>query len=252
LGERTFQIGTVSLMPSDNINGMRADTLKLLKELNSPVYRWPGGNFVSGYDWKDGIGQRDKRPPRKNPAWKGIEHNDFGLDEFIMFCREVGAEPMIAVNSGLGDDRSAAEEVEYANGSADTPMGKWRAANGYRQPYNVKWWCIGNEMYGGWQLGHMPLNQYVRKHNLFAEVIRKVDPSIKLIAVGAVGSWSEAMMKNCAEHMDLISEHFYKGAKESVIEHVRQAPNAVRGIVTAHRDYRKRFESLKGKDIRIA
>jgi len=247
-----FSIGTVSLMPADNVNGMRADTLKLLKELNSPVYRWPGGNFVSGYDWKDGIGERDKRPPRKNPAWKGIEHNDFGLDEFIIFCREVGAEPMIAVNSGLGDDRSAAEEVEYANGPPDTPMGKWRAANGHRQPYNVKWWCIGNEMYGGWQLGHMPLNQYVRKHNLFAEVIRKVDPSIKLIAVGAVGSWSESMMKNCAEHMDLISEHFYRGAKESVVEHVRQAPNAVRGIVTAHRDYRKKFESLKGKDIRIA
>ena len=252
LGERTFQIGTVSLMPSDNINGMRADTLKLLKELNSPVYRWPGGNFVSGYDWKDGIGERDKRPPRKNPAWKGIEHNDFGLDEFIIFCRRVGAEPMIAVNSGLGDDRSAAEEVEYANGPPDTPMGKWRAANGHRQPYNVKWWCIGNEMYGGWQLGHMPLNQYVRKHNLFAEAMRKVDPSIKLIAVGAVGPWSEAMMKNCAGHMDLISEHFYRGAKESVMEHVRQAPDAVRGKVTAHRDYRKKFESLKGKDIRIA
>ena len=252
LGEGTFQIGTVSLMPGDDINGMRADTLKLLKELNSPVYRWPGGNFVSGYDWRDGIGDRDKRPPRKNPAWKGIEHNDFGLDEFIMFCREVGAEPMIAVNSGLGDDRSAAEEVEYANGSADTPMGKWRAANGHTEPYNVKWWCIGNEMYGNWQLGHISLNQYVRKHNLFAEAMRKVDPSIKLIAVGAVGSWSEGMMKDCAEHMDLISEHFYRGAKESVMEHVRQAPDAVRGIVTAHRDYRKKFESLKGKDIRIA
>jgi DUF1680 family protein len=252
LGTGSFNIGTVSLMPADNIKGMRADTLKLLKELNSPVYRWPGGNFVSGYDWKDGIGERDKRPPRKNPAWKGIEHNDFGLDEFIMFCREVGAEPMIAVNSGLGDDRSAAEEVEYANGPPDTPMGMWRLANGHRQPYNVKWWCIGNEMYGRWQLGYMSLNQYVRKHNLFARVMHKVDPSIKLIAVGAVGSWSESMMKNCAEYMDLISEHFYKGAKESVMEHVRQAPDAVRHIVSAHRDYRKKFESLKGKDIRIA
>ncbi len=251
-GGGTLRIGTVSLMPADNIKGMRADTLKLLKELNAPIYRWPGGNFVSGYDWRNGIGDRDKRPPRTNPAWKGIEHNDFGLDEFIMFCREVGADPMIAVNSGLGDDRSAVEEVEYANGPPDTPMGKWRAANGHRQPYNVKWWCVGNEMYGGWQLGHMPLNQYVRKHNVFAKVMRKVDPSVKLIAVGAVGSWSEGMMKNCAEHMDLISEHFYRGAKKSVIEHVRQAPDAVRGIVTAHRDYRKKFESLKGKDIRIA
>ncbi|MBA7674027.1 hypothetical protein ES703_82234 [subsurface metagenome] len=252
LGERTFQIGTVSLMPSDNINGMRADTLKLLKELNSPVYRWPGGNFVSGYDWKDGIGQRDKRPPRKNPAWKGIEHNDFGLDEFIMFCREVGAEPMIAVNSGFGDDHSAAQEVEYANGSIDTLMGRWRAANGHREPYNVKWWCIGNEMYGKWQLGHMDLKHYVRKHNLFAKAMRKVDPSIKLVAVGSAGPWSEGMLKSCADYMDLISEHFYKRAKESVIEHARQIPDAVRGKVAAHRDYRKRLEPLKGKDIRIA
>ena len=251
-GKGKFSIGTVSLMPADNVKGMRADTLKLLKELNAPIYRWPGGNFVSGYDWRWGIGPRDKRPPVKNPAWKGIEHNDFGLDEFIIFCREVGAEPMITVNSGFGDDHSAAEEVQYANGSADTPMGKWRAANGHRQPYNVKWWCVGNEMYGNWQLGYMSLEHYVRKHNLFAKAIRKVDPSIKLIAVGSAGPWSEGMLKNCAEYMDLISEHFYQKAKESVPEHVRQIPDAVRGKVTAHRDYRKRLDSLKGKDIRIA
>ena len=251
-GKGKFSIGTVSLMPADDVKGMRADTLKLLKELNSPIYRWPGGNFVSGYDWRWGIGPRDTRPPVKNPAWKGIEHNDFGLDEFIIFCREVGAEPMITVNSGFGDDHSAAEQVQYANGSADTPMGKWRAANGHRQPYNVKWWCIGNEMYGTWQLGYMSLEHYVRKHNLFAKAMRKVDPSIKLIAVGNVGVWSEGMLKNCAEYMDLISEHFYQKAKESVPEHVRQIPDAVRGKVEAHRDYRKRLESLKGKDIRIA
>ena len=244
--------GVVSLMPADNVNGLRADTLKLLKELNSPIYRWPGGNFVSGYDWRDGIGERDKRPPRKNAAWKGIEHNDFGLDEFIMFCREVGAEPMIAVNSGFGDDHSAAQEVEYANGSIDTLMGRWRAANGHREPYNVKWWCIGNEMYGKWQLGHMDLKHYVRKHNLFAKAMRKVDPSIKLVAVGSAGPWSEGMLESCADYMDLISEHFYKRAKESVIEHARQIPDAVRGKVAAHRDYRKRLEPLKGKDIRIA
>ena len=93
-----------------------------LQELNAPVYRWPGGNFVSGYDWKDGIGPRDKRPPRKNPAWKGIEHNDFGLDEFIGFCETVGAEPLIVVNSGAGSLEMALAELEYANGAASTPM----------------------------------------------------------------------------------------------------------------------------------
>ncbi|MHC4707595.1 MAG: hypothetical protein ACYS8I_10985, partial [Planctomycetota bacterium] len=200
-GEGTLRIGTVSLMPADNINGMRADTLKLLKELNAPIYRWPGGNFVSGYDWRDGVGDRDRRPPRMNPAWTGVEHNDFGLDEFVAFCREVGAEPSIVVNSGFGDDHSAAEEVEYANGSTDTPMGRWRALNGHPEPYGVKWWGIGNEMYGKWQLGYMSLGHYSKKHNLFAKAMRKVDPSIKLTAVGDTGKWSRGMLANCADYM---------------------------------------------------
>jgi hypothetical protein len=251
-GKGAFKIGTASLMPADNIKGMRADTLKLLKELNSPIYRWPGGNFVSGYDWRLGIGPRDKRPPMRNPAWGGLEHNDFGLDEFIVFCREVGAEPMITVNTGFGDDYSAAQEVEYANGPADTIGGRWRAANGNGQPYGVKWWCVGNEMFGNWQLGHTSLEHYVRKHNLFAGAMRKVDPAIKLMAVGAVGSWSQGMMKSCADNMDLISEHFYRGAQKSVIEHVKQAPESVRQIVDAHREYRKKIDAIKDKDIRVA
>ncbi len=252
LGKGTFSIGTVSLMPADNINGMRADTLKLLKELDSPIYRWPGGNFVSGYDWRDGIGERDKRPPRWDFAWNALESNDFGLDEFIVFCRLLGTEPSITVNSGFGDSHSAAREVEYANGSVDTPMGRRRADNGHRQPYNVKYWYVGNEMWGKFQLGYMELRHYVIKHNHFARAMRNTDPSIKLIAVGAAGPWSEGMLQNCAEYTDLISEHFYRKAKESVAEHVRQIPDAVRHKVAAHRDYRKRLKSLKGKDIRIA
>jgi len=251
-GEGKLRIGAVSLMPADNVKGMRADTLKLLKELNATIYRWPGGNFVSGYDWRDGIGDRDKRPPRKNPAWTGIEHNDFGLDEFIAFCREVAAEPLIVVNSGFGDAHSAAEEVEYANGSTDTPMGRWRGLNGHPKPYNVKWWGIGNEMYGGWQLGHMKLEHYSQKHNLFAKAMRKVDPSVKLIAVGDTGKWSRGMLANCADYMDLISEHFYRGERESVIEHVWQTVDAIRSRVEAHHSYREKIESLKGKNIRIA
>ncbi|HUT29678.1 MAG TPA: alpha-L-arabinofuranosidase C-terminal domain-containing protein [Sedimentisphaerales bacterium] len=245
-------VGAVSLMPADNIKGMRADTIKLLKELNAPIYRWPGGNFVSGYDWRDGVGERDKRPPRKNPAWTGVEHNDFGLDEFIIFCREVGAEPLIVANSGFGDDHSAGEEVAYANGSADMPMGRWRAENGHPKPYNVKWWGIGNEMYGKWQLGHVSLEHYVQKHNLFARAMRKVDPSIKLVAVGDTGNWSRGMLSNCADYMDLISEHFYRGENKSVVDHVWQTVDAIRSKVEAHRSYREKIESLKGKDIRIA
>lgn len=245
-------IGTVSLMPADNIHGMRPDTLALLKELNSPVYRWPGGNFVSGYDWKDGVGDRDRRPPRKNPAWTGVEHNDFGLDEFMVFCRWLDTEPYIAVNSGLGEVESAVEQLQYANGAVDTPMGAWRAKNGHPEPYAVKWWGVGNEMYGGWQLGHMPLEQYIEKHNEFAKALVAEDDSIVIIAVGAVGPWSEGMMQQCAEHMDLISEHFYVQDRPGLASHVAQVPHSIRHIAQAHREYRERFESLAGKNINIA
>jgi alpha-L-arabinofuranosidase len=251
-GNGSVRVGTLSLMPADNVQGMRADTLKLLKELDAPVYRWPGGNFVSGYNWKDGIGDPDRRPPRKNPAWTGIEHNDMGIHEFMTFCRVLETEPYIAVNSGLGDVQSAREQVEYVNGAAESPMGRLRAKNGHAEPYKVRYWGIGNEMYGSWQLGNMPIEQYVRKHNEFAEAMRKVDPSIKLVAVGEVGRWSEAMMQGSADHMELISEHFYVQQRPGLSGHVRLVPDSVRRIAQAHRNYRERFDSLKGKDIRIA
>lgn len=251
-GKGAFKIGTVSLMPADNVRGMRADTLKVLKQLNAPVYRWPGGNFVSGYDWKDGIGDPDRRPPRKNPAWTGIEHNDFGIHEFIAFCREVDAEPLVVVNTGLGTADLAAQEVEYCNAAADTPMGKLRAQNGHPEPFQVKWWGIGNEMYGNWQLGHMPLEEYVKKHNLVAEAMRAIDSAIQLVAVGAVGTWSETMLTGCADHMDLMSEHFYCQERKGLMSHVAQIPAQVKRISDAHRVYRKTLPSLAGKDIRIA
>ena len=251
-GEGSFRVGTMSLMPSDNIRGWRSDTVALLKELNAPVYRWPGGNFVSGYDWKEGIGDRDRRPPRKNPAWKGIEHNDVGIHEFMDLCREINADPFIAVNTGLGGADGAAEEVEYVNGAADTPMGKLRAKNGHPLPFGVKWWAIGNEMFGDWQLGHMPLEDYLKKHRAVVDAMRAVDPSIRPIAVGQVGQWSREMLKNCSNHMSLISEHLYWQDKDSVEEHVAQIPEGIRGVADAHRKYRKDIPSLTGKDIRIA
>jgi alpha-L-arabinofuranosidase len=137
-GKGFFEIGAVSLMPSDNIRGMRADTLDLLKPLNSPVYRWPGGDFASGYEWRDGLGERDGRPPRKNPPWTGVESNDFGIHGYMDFCREIGADPYLVINAGRGDARSAADEVEYLNGSANAPMGKLRAAHRHPEPFNAK------------------------------------------------------------------------------------------------------------------
>ncbi len=135
-------IGTVSLMPADNVQGMRADTLALLKELDSPVYRWPGGNFVSGYDWRDGVGPRDRRPPRQNPAWTGVEHNDFGLDEFMLFCRLLGTEPYIAVNSGLGGVEGAVQGAGICQRADRQPDGK--AACGKRPPRTVRGQVLGH------------------------------------------------------------------------------------------------------------
>lgn len=250
-GTGEVRIGAVSLMPADNVQGMRADTLALLKQLNAPVYRWPGGNFVSGYDWRDGIGERDRRPPRKNPAWSGVEHNDFGVDEFIAFCRILDTEPLIVVNSGLGDVQMAVEELQYVNGVADTPMGARRAANGHPEAYNVVWWGIGNEMYGNWQLGHMPLEDYVKKHKAFADAMRAEDPRIKLIAVGATGQWSETMLAECADHMDLLSEHFYCGEAPGLIAHVRQIASNVRNKVHHHKQYHENIPALAGRKIPI-
>ena len=252
LGNGVIRLGTVSIMPADHVKGMRADTLALLRELDSPVYRWPGGNFVSGYDWKDGIGDPDRRPPRKNPAWTGVEHNDFGIHEFMDFCELVGTEPYVTVNTGEGTPQMAANEVEYFNGAADTPMGAWRAKNGREDPWNVVWWAVGNEMYGGWQIGHMPLSDYVKKHNHVVDVMRAKDPKIKCVAVGAVGRWTETTFKECSDHMELISEHFYVQELPGVMGHAALAPRAVKRICDAHRRYRETIPELKGKKIPVA
>lgn len=246
-------VGTISLMPDDNIEGFRSDVMALLKELNSPVYRWPGGNFVSGYDWRDGIGERDRRPPRKNPAWQGIESNDVGIHEFMKFCELLGTEPYIAVNAGLGDVNEAMAEVQYVNGGEDTPMGKLRKANGHQQPWKVKYWSIGNEMYGDWQLGHMSTEQFVAKNNEFADRMRFADPSVELIAVGDLGKWDEMILANCSDQMEYISEHFYKQDYHGggLMTHVKQIPDAIREKAVAHREYRKTIPALAGKDIRI-
>ncbi len=251
-GRGWLSVGTVSLMPADNVRGFRPEVVALLKQLDAPVYRWPGGNFVSGYDWRDGIGERDRRPPRKNPAWLGIEHNDVGVHEFLDLMDLIGSEPYITVNSGLGDVKMAADEVEYVNGRSDTAMGALRAKNGRPGPWKVGFWSIGNEMYGDWQLGHLPLSDYVKKHVAFAEAMRAVDPSIKLVAVGAIGEWSETMLTEAAGEMDLISEHFYSGEKPGLLSHVNQVPLAIRRIADVHRGYRETIPGLKDRPVPVA
>lgn len=266
-------LGPPSLMPADNHNGLRPDTLALLKQLNGTVYRWPGGNFVSGYDWRDGIGDRDRRPPRKNPAWTGVEHNDFGTDEFIAFCREINTEPMIAANTGFGDAYSAAQWVEYCNASAKTIGGGWRAENGSKTPYGVKYWCVGNEMFGPWQLGYMQMEHYTLKHNEVAEKMWKVDPTIKLTAVGDLTTinkdndpnqvksgktCSHIMLEQCADYMSMLSEHFYCGrvpwkenGRTNLLAHVGLLREAIREKADGHRKLQGSLTNLQGRIIPI-
>ncbi len=244
-GSGTFHVGTVSLMPADNVEGFHSGMIKLYKEAGFKMAKWPGGNFVSAYDWRDGIGDRDKRPPRPQPMWSNrIEPNDVGIHEFIAFCRLLGAEPYLAINSGFGDARDAADEVEYCNGSTDTRLGKLRADNGQPEPFNIRLWCIGNEMYGPWQFGHMSLNQYWVKHNYIVRAMKAVDPNIKVTVSGAsiceksiggaekkndffpdkweppvtaklpyefgsLNDWDGWLLANCADNIDHVSEHTY-------------------------------------------
>ena len=246
------RIGAVSLMPADNVSGWRRDTLERLRELGAPVYRWPGGNFVSGYDWRDGLGDRDRRPARKNPAWKGVEPNDVGLHEFMELCRLVAAEPYVAVNTGTAGGRDAADLVAYANADASAPLGHLRASNGHPQPFGVRLWAVGNEMYGEWQLGHLPVDKYITRHRAIAAAMWAVDPKIWLVGVGAVGEWSRTMLTLAASDMNLISEHDYWRGDPDVIAHVAQARDGIRRVAEAHRAYRRELPSLATRDVRIA
>ena len=290
-GTGNFHIGAVSLMPADNIDGFRADMIDLYRQIGPTLVRWPGGNFTSGYNWRDGIGDPDARPPRWDYAWNALENNDMGLDDYMNLNYILHMEPYICVNDGFGDAVSAAEEVEYVNGAADTPMGKLRADNGHRAPYHVKFWNVGNEIYNPWQLGYTPLPNYVIKQNMFVEAMRKVDPSIFIIASGAtpsrvnsngsgkmitgkpitefgdpVGDWNFGLLTNSVNYFDSISEHLYpKGdqafdaqqgkfvpVNDSLIDEARRLPNLMQCTVEAWAEYQKLFPKLDMSKIPIS
>jgi len=290
-GTGSFHIGAVSLMPANNMQCFRAEVIAALKQLHSGVYRWPGGNFVSGHEWRDAIGDPDKRPPIMDTVWHTVQPNDVGTDEFMTLCRLLNVEPYITVNGGFGDAWSAAQLVEYANGAVTTPMGKLRAANGHAEPYHVKFWGVGNEPWGEWQLGFMPVAQWELKHNLFAKGMRKVDPTIKLIAAGAMpdamtgskqakrlngqivpdylspGDWSGNLLAHCLDNIDLLSEHFYSrsdqrtdlkiGEKvstgpQTLVEWERAPATQVRSKYEHYQEYLKRIPELKTKPVPIS
>jgi alpha-N-arabinofuranosidase len=283
-GTGSFHVGAVSLMPADNVDGFRPDAIAGLKSLRSGVYRVPGGNYVSAFEWRDAIGDPDKRPPVFDPVWRAVQPNDIGTDEFMALCKLLDVEPYITVNAGFGDAWSAAALVEYCNGDGSTPMGKLRAANGHPKPYDVKFWGVGNEAWGDWQFGAMSLTQFEYKHNQFAKAMRKVDPAIKLIASGAMpdtmtgskqslrfgtnlvpaylspGDWTGGLLKNCFDNFDLISEHFYNygnthfslaegkqvpnDPKEPVTDWMRRPANHIRIKYEEYREYEKLLPQL--------
>ncbi len=248
-GKGTFKIGCVSLMPSDNIDGWRRDIIGLLKELNSPIYKWPGGNFVSGYDWTAGIGERDLRPPQKNPHWMGIEDNDVGIHEFMNLCKILNTTASLAVNAGSGGAEQAAQLVEYVNGSTATAMGMLRAQNGHPEPFGVKLFYVGNEMWGTHQVGYVSLDLYAQKHNRMVESMKAIDPTIQIVAVGRTGNWGKTMLLRCADYMDYISDNFYRRGSDDLFNHAKSMAAVVRYITDTYRGYRVSLPSLKDKEI---
>lgn len=192
-------------------DGMRTDVLDALKAVKTPLLRYPGGNFVSNYHWEDGIGPKEKRKRVFEYAWLTEESNQFGTVDFIKLCRKIGAEPLICVNMGTGTVEEAMHWVEYCNGTGNTYYANLRRSHGYEEPFNVKYWGLGNEMYGLWQMNHKEAEQYADYALEFAKALKWVDPSIKLIAGGfeQVSDWGYAVMKKIGSLVDYISAHHY-------------------------------------------
>lgn len=210
-GPGQFVIERLLLWPADHVGGADPDVIRLLKESRVPVLRWPGGNFVSGYHWRDGVGPAERRPTWPNVAWGGVEPNLFGTHEFIEFCKAVGAEPMICVNAGDGTPEEAAAWIEYCNGPASSPMGALRAAHGHPDPYNVRIWEAGNELWGKWQVHWTTPRGNADRFRLFSKAMLKADPTITLYACGAPvlwgREWNEALISRSADILQRTTDH---------------------------------------------
>jgi alpha-L-arabinofuranosidase len=217
-GEGKLWVDQVSLLPGDAVDGVRADVLEKVKALAPAFIRWPGGNVAQDYRWQWGIGPRDERPSWVNPSWKNeVEPADFGTDEFVRFARLAGAEPSITVNvegRGATADEAAAW-VEYCNGPASSRYGMVRARNGHPEPYRIKYWEIGNEIWGDWVRGHSDAATYARNLTTYVARMRAVDPSIQVIAVGDNDmAWNRTVLAGTGERVDYLAIHHYYGRRE--------------------------------------
>ncbi|HPZ28976.1 MAG TPA: alpha-N-arabinofuranosidase [Defluviitoga sp.] len=211
--------------PKADEKGFRKDVIDLIKELNVPIVRYPGGNFVSGYNWEDGVGPKDKRPKKLELAWQSIEPNEFGTNEFIEWCKKVNTEPMMSLNLGTRGIDEARNFVEYCNHSGGGYYGELRKKHGYKEPHKVKIWCLGNEMDGPWQIGHKTVEEYARLAEETAKVMKLVDPDISLVACGSsgwhiptFGEWEATVLEHTYDYVDYISLHAYYDNYEDNIE----------------------------------
>ena len=207
--------------PGSNLcdaNGFREDVIEEIRGLGVPIIRYPGGNFVSGYNWLDGVGPKQDRPRVLDKAWNSINTNQFGTDEFMMWCKAVGTQPLLGLNLGSGTPEQAAALVEYCNVEKGTRWSALRRKHGIAEPYDVRHWCLGNEMDGPWQIGHMTATEYGLKAADAARQMRYVDPSLKLVACGSSGpfmptylEWDREVLEQCYEYVDALSLHRYLG-----------------------------------------
>jgi alpha-N-arabinofuranosidase len=208
--------------PHADAHGLRKDVMEALRDQSYTVIRYPGGNFLSGYNWLDGVRPKELRPRRRELAWQSLETNQFGTNEFIRFCAEINAAPMLGVNMGTGDIASASALVEYCNAPLGTYWSDLRASHGFKQPHNVGYWCVGNEMDGPWQIGHLDAAAYGNKALEAAKMMKWQDPAIKTILCGSSNDrmatypeWDRTALEIAWEQMDYLSMHYYAGNQEN-------------------------------------
>lgn len=220
--------------PAADANGFRKDVLELVRELNIPIVRYPGGNFVSGYNWEDGVGPQEKRPRRLELAWGVTETNQFGLNEFIQWCREANTEPMMAVNLGTRGPDEARSLVEYCNHPSGSHYSDLRREHGAPEPHNIKYWCLGNEMDGRWQIGHKTAEEYGRIAAETAHVMYRTDPDLKLILCGSTAScmptypdWDLTVLDHAYDSVDYLSLHTYLGNQNATQEEFLARPQGM-------------------------
>ena len=204
--------------PLSDANGLRKDVMDEVRNLGVPIIRYPGGNFVSVYNWLDGVGPKKDRPRVLDKAWNTVDTNQFGTNEFMQWCKAVGSQPLMGLNFGTGTAASAAALLEYCNVEKGTKWSDLRRSHGIEQPHRVEHWCLGNEMDGPWQIGHMTATEYGMKAQDAARQMRAVDPSLKLIACGSSGpgmptylEWDREVLEQCYEYVDALSLHRYVG-----------------------------------------